>query len=494
MSAGGASSAAAGATPAGGSSDGSAGAAQAGAADVNASSAAGTAGMGGTTSAAEAGSGGVGARAGGAGAASVAVEKEAESKLPGAGVTIVSYGGYLNGESFQQDGIVTHQGYQYVAFWNSARHVVLARRELPSGDWAALEFSDYTNTEGDAHNTISIGICPGDGTLHLAFDHHGSTLHYRKSMAGLLASPSSVTWATASFSAVSDHLLGTSPLTKVTYPRFVTEPDGKKMLFEARIGESGSGDELLWEYDSDSQAWASIGEFINGTGDSINAYPHGLSYTRGGTRLHVAWCWRETSNASTNHDLLYAYSDDHGRSWKNNAGSNIGKSGSSSMTRDSAGIKVWSIAQNRGLINQEHMAVDAQGRVHVLLSHLPDAQADDSNFDDARSKSQYFHYFRDTSGSWSRTAMTFPAQAAFRGKLAIAASGNLYAVLPDMRIAAASAAQGFKSWSLLSNSDAGKYFSDPLIDMARLANEDELSIFYPRKNASDIFVLDYRIH
>ena len=450
--------------------------------------------MGGTPSASEGGSGGSAGLAGSAGAVGVALEKEAETKLPGAGVTIISYGGYLNGESFQQEGIVTYQRYQYAAFWNSDRHVVLARRMLPSGNWAALEFSDYTNTEGDAHNTISIGICPGDGTLHLAFDHHGSTLHYRKSQAGLLASSSSAAWATASFSAVTDRLLGTSALTKVTYPRFVTEPDGKKLLFEARIGESGSGDERLWEYDSDSHGWASIGEFINGTGNSINAYPHGLSYTRGGARLHVSWCWRETSNAATNHDLLYAYSDDHGRTWKNNAGANIGKSGTTSITRDSAGIKVWSIGQNRGLINQEHMAVDATGRVHVLLSHLPDAQADDSNFDNARTKSQYFHYWRDSAGSWSQSALTFPAQAAFRGKLAIAASGNLYAVLPDMRIAAASAAQGFKSWSMLSNSDAGKYFSDPLIDTARLANEDELSIFYPRKNASDIFVLDYRIH
>ncbi len=89
--------------------------------------------------------------------------------------------------------------------------------------------------------------------------------------------------------------------------------------------------------------------------------------------------------------------------------------------------------------------------------------------------------------------MSLPAQAAFRGKLALSASGNLYAVLPDMRIAAASLAQGFKAWTLLASSDAGKYFSDPLIDTALLATEDTLSIFYPRKSSSEIYVLDYRI-
>lgn len=478
---------------AGGSAPAAAGASDGGAGTTGVAGASNSGGSAGLPNASSGGAGGTSAVGGSAGVSSVGATKEASNKLPGAGMTIVSYGGYLNGESFQQDGVVTHEGYQYVGFWNSARHVVLARRELPSGTWTALEFADYTNTEGDAHNTISIGVSPGDGTLHLAFDHHGSTLHYRKSTTGLLASPSAVPWATASFSAVSDHLLGTSALTKVTYPRFITEPGGKKMLFEARIGESGSGDELLWEYDSESHAWTSIGEFINGTGNSINAYPHGVSYTRGGTRLHVSWCWRENSNAATNHDLLYAYSDDHGRTWKNNAGTTVATSGTSSITRDSASIKVWTIPQNRGLINQEHMAVDPSGRVHVLLSHLPDAQADDSNFDSARGKSQYFHYFRETAGTWSRNAMTFPAQAAFRGKLAVAASGNLYAVLPDMRIAAASAAQGFKPWVLLSSSDAGTYFSDPLIDTARLAGEDKLSIFYPRKNSSDIYVLDYQI-
>jgi len=32
-----------------------------------------------------------------------------------------------------------------------------------------------------------------------------------------------------------------------------------------------------------------------------------------------------------------------------------------------------------------------------------------------------------------------------------------------------------------------------LIDTARLESEDTLSIFYPRKSSSDIYVLDYQI-
>ena len=428
-----------------------------------------------------------------AGVSPTSISKDAEVLLTTAGLTVVSYGGYLNGESFQQDGIVSYGGYQYAAFWNTSRHVVLGRRILPTGAWSTLELADYTNSADDAHNTISLSVCAGDGTLHLSFDHHGSDLHYRKSVAGLVTYPDTATWAASSFSAVTSALVGSAKMTLVTYPRFVTEPDGNKMLFEARIGSSGSGDEYLWEYDGATHAWASLGMFVNGTLDSINAYPHGLSYTKGGTRLHMSWCWRETPDASTNHDLYYVYSDDHGRTWKNNAGTAVATSGSSYVTKSSSGIKVWTIDQNRGLINQEHMTVDSAGRVHVLLSHMPDAQADDATFDSARTKSQFFDYWRSTSGTWTRVAMGLPSIASFRGKIAIASSNNIYAVLPDLRIAAATAASNFATWTVLDSIDAGRFFSDPLIDTTRLITEDKLTVFYPQKSSANIYVLDYSI-
>ena len=421
------------------------------------------------------------------------ITKDSEVLLTNAGLAIVSYGGFLNGESFQQDGIVSYKGYQYAAFWNSSRHVVMARRALPSGAWSTFEFTDYSLSADDAHNTISIGICPGDGTLHLSFDHHSNNLHYRKSVAGIVTNPATATWAASSFSAVTSNLVGSTTVTLVTYPRFVTEPDGNKMLFEARIGTSGSGDEYLWEYDGATHAWTSLGMYVYGTGDSINAYPHGLSYTRGGARLHMSWCWRETPDASTNHDLLYIYSDDHGRTWKNNSGATVASTGTSFVSKNSSGIKAWTINQNRGLINQEHMAIDATGRIHVLLSHMPDAQADDADFTSARGKSQFFDYWRNASGTWTRVGMGLPVVASFRGKLAISSSNNVYAVLPDLRIAAASVASSFASWTVLDSTDSGRFFSDPLIDMARLATEDKLTVFYPQKNSSNITVLDYAL-
>ncbi|HET9933720.1 MAG TPA: BNR repeat-containing protein, partial [Polyangiaceae bacterium] len=434
------------------------------------------------------------AGAGGAGDpdAPASITKEGEGVLTSSGLTIVSYGGYLNGESFQQEGIVTYKGYQYTAFWNANRNVVMARRALPSGAWEKFDFTDYKNAEDDAHNTISLGVCPGDGTLHLSFDHHGSDLHYRRSMPGFLDSPNASTWNASSFTSVAKALVGTTTVAQVTYPRFVPEPGGKKMLFEARIGSSGSGDQYLWEYDSTTHAWTSLGKYIDGIANNINAYPHGVSYTRNGTRLHVSWCWRETPDANTNHDLVYVYSDDNGRTWNGTDGTAIGTSGSKAITLAS-GVPAVRIAQNRGLINQEHMAVDSQGRVHVLLSHMPSSQPDDSNFERSRTKSEFFDYWRDTDGVWHTVALGYSVVANFRGKLAISSSNNVYAILPDLRIAGATSKSNFQTFALLDKSEAGRFFSDPLIDSSRLLSEDKLTIVYPQKSSPNIYALDYAL-
>ena len=108
---------------------------------------------------------------------------------------------------------------------------------------------------------------------------------------------------------------------------------------------------------------------------------------------------------------------------------------------------------------------------------MPDAQTDDATFDNARTKSQFFHYVQDTSGTWSRNPMGFPMMANFRGKLATVASGNIYAILPDLRIAAAPATN-FANWTLLTSTDNGRFFSDPLIDASRLLTEDVLTVIY----------------
>src|SRR5690606_36591781 len=139
----------------------------------------------------------------------------------------------------------------------------------------------------------------------------------------------------------------------------------------------------------------------------------------------------------------------------------------------------WDIATQRGLINQEHMAVDAAGRVHVLLSHMPDSEPDRADFTQARDASEYFVYTRVAPGEWQVQRLDEPSIQNFRGKLAITRSDNVYAVLPDLRIVAASPVDAFASWSTLYPGESGRFFSDPLIDPVAVRALGTLTVYYP---------------
>jgi len=79
----------------------------------------------------------------------------------------------LNGESYQQDPLVTFNGYQYAAFWSpdianvSVRHAHVARRLLPDGDWQGFEFMDYNQTEDDGHDTYASISLSSSNLTHL---------------------------------------------------------------------------------------------------------------------------------------------------------------------------------------------------------------------------------------------------------------------------------------------------------------------------------------
>ncbi len=138
------------------------------------------------------------------------------------------------------------------------------------------------------------------------------------------------------------------------------------------------------------------------------------------------------------------------------------------------------------------MAVDATGRVHVLLSHLPDAQAY-SNFDNARTKSQYFHYFREAAGTWSRSAMTFRRNSVPRKTGDRRERQRVRGVAGHARGCCLGCTRLQTVGAALETTTPASTSRIRLIDTARLASEDKLSIFYPRKNSSDIYVLDYQI-
>lgn len=135
------------------------------------------------------------------------VKKVADTVIEPKALTIEgSFGNAINGKSFQQDAVATFNEYQYVGYYNSNRHVCIARRALPNGAWEKIELNDYDFKSNDAHNTISIGICPKDGIIHLAFDHHNDPLRYRVSEKFVATNPGEIEWKSSLFGSVSSEL------------------------------------------------------------------------------------------------------------------------------------------------------------------------------------------------------------------------------------------------------------------------------------------------
>lgn len=428
----------------------------------------------------------------------------------------------VHGVTFQQDGVTTYKGWQYAAYYqgnlaNGSGKVAVARRPLPGGAWQTLVLDDYLFTTVDSHNAVVLGICAGDGSIHLSFDHHVNDLNYRVSVAGAADDPERVAWSPALFGPVLDRLSGPAVMSQVTYPRFIPTPAGK-LLFTYRSGSSGGGDEVLHEYDGATRAWSPVGQYTSrsgsysgsfGSGSDRNGYFDNTLFDRNG-RLHATWCWRETPNAGSNHDLLYAYSDDAGRTWQNQNAAIVAVTGSSFISVNSPGIVAWPIPQSRNYINNSAMTVDPAGRVHVVAWHLP-ASAPDMAFTTALSSpSRYIHYWRGTDGVWRKNETTLTGT---RAKLHADDDGRIFLAYGDatkLRIAAADPAAdpeadpagSWAAWSPLELSGAlpaGKADAVNLItDSARWESDRILSVYAQETNPSGtaptpLHVLDYHL-
>ncbi len=418
----------------------------------------------------------------------VVVHRIGVSMVDTAALTIDgAYGQAINGKAFQQDALVSHRGWQYLAYYDAARRVCLARRKLPDGTWQILRFTDYDFTSNDAHNTISLGISARDGTIHLAFDHHGDPLHYRVSRRSVASDPEGVEWVPSLFGPVTSELEQGRPV-RITYPRFVPTPDGS-LQFSYRQGGSGDGDRMLVDYDPERGVWTGTrmidsreGSYEDeaGVSDSRCSYPNGYDYGPRG-RLHATLVWRESSEGA-NHDLVYVFSDDGGRTWRNNRGEPL----AGPPRVDSPGITVVEIGRGLGLMNTHGQAVDSKGRIHAVMWHSTEASLSAAGSAPGRERwgpaeaRRYHHYWRDLEGEWHHGEL--PGRSGGRPKLFFDARDNAVLIFgsergaaSDLMIAVATAATGWTDWRI-AHTEPGPFVNEMLGDRIRWAEEGVLSI------------------
>ncbi|KAK1454680.1 hypothetical protein CMEL01_03440 [Colletotrichum melonis] len=401
----------------------------------------------------------------------------------------------LNGNAFQQDAIISFRGWQYAVFYSSCSSsslnddtqreplfVCMNRRKLPNSEWQTIIFDDYHQTTDDGHNTVQMGICPGDGTIHLSYDHHCDTLKYRRSIKGIASDPELSRWTKDVFTLTLDYVPGiTKPHENfgyVTYPRFGVL--GNDMYFSIRNGKAGLGDDLLYIYRAATGLYEYAGKHLKGIQN--NPYVHGMDYRDG--KLHITWVYRGfvhydgwddpldtkhkqqagPNGADNNYNICYAYSDDGGYTWKNGHDKTIAllRDGGS-ITPDCPGLVAFNIPKGRGLTNQEAQAVDQDGQ-------------------------------------WTQHAIG-PVPSPRRGRLAISKTGDLFLILPDptnssLRILKSSKAKDYAE-SVEVWRGVG-FMGEPLVDSKRLEEEDVLSIFAIAVSATSskdrqVVVLDFQI-
>lgn len=287
----------------------------------------------------------------------------------------------------QQNTIAVFEKYVFVVFYNSDRYLSLARNSnYGIGTWKIITFDHrYEKRNGiyDNHNTPNVAISPIDKSVHLSFDMHARDLRYKISSANTAIVPD-IEFTASRFSATRSFLKFGETQSKVTYPRFVVGKDSTLILFWRGDGGSGNANTYLSHYKGDG-IWSSRFQFIDGKTGELNGDNNRCAYFNDiivddNARLYASWTWRETSDGTTNHDLMFAYSDDNGVTWINNAGDNVGNK----INLNTTGIKVFDIPLNSGLINANGSDVDGEGNFHVIM----------------RKSGKYIHYYR-VGTTWS---------------------------------------------------------------------------------------------
>lgn len=350
---------------------------------------------------------------------------EAEVKRPNVGASQVVFlddqtWTPFNWASFDQDKIVSWGDYQYTVYWAADRVLTVARRSLQRNTVQRVRLEDHVLAGGrpegqryDGHRNTVLGISPGDGRLHLSWDHHNDDLNYTRSRPGWLTEPPEQISA-ADFEP-RQPIAADAPQ-RVTYPRFFNAPD-ETLYFFYRSGGSGAGNIALFQYDAQRARWDIISTRLFGqegrypawnNSTSRNAYMHDLLFDTSG-RLHITWVYREAGQSwASNHDLHYAYSDDRGRSWKNNAGDLIADTRQGQrIVLDSPGIVVREIPVFSWLMNQCSMTLDSNNQPHVATYHMADTFRPEKLQHnpplDEQHRLNYYHYWRDAQGTWHRS-------------------------------------------------------------------------------------------
>lgn len=270
----------------------------------------------------------------------------------------------INAVSFRTNAITTAGNHQFVSYYDRDGRVLVARRELGgSGTWSILRTAFTAVNVNDSHDSISIGV-DGDGVMHMSWGVHNNAVRYARTTGAVTNNNAMAFGAMTTTAGVE---------TSVTYPEFFNAPDGD-LLYMYRTGSSGAGDTRLNRWDTATDRWSVVNApMIVGNEDGAGGLPDVNAYTNGivrdsRNRLHLTWTFRTDPGFQSNHDILYARSDDEGATWRRFDGSPYPR-----PFGEVSGDVVVDIPEQNSLINQTHMTVDRNDQPIVASWWAPRA-------------------------------------------------------------------------------------------------------------------------
>ena len=235
------------------------------------------------------------------------VTKLGDSVVDAKALTIEGgFGQCINGMSFQQDAVVTHEGYQYVAYYDAERRVCLARRNLPDGDWRGhpvrgLRLQEQRRPQHDLHGHLPArrdhppGLRPSRPSASLPrFPEGRGRQSGRPWLGGFAVRP--VALGTGEGQADRGHL---SPFLADSRRRpAILLPAGQVRQRRPDARRLRARDRARWIDTRQIDSRAGVFQDHLGKSGCRCSYPNGYDYGPGG-ELHVTWVWRESSQGPT---------------------------------------------------------------------------------------------------------------------------------------------------------------------------------------------------
>jgi len=262
----------------------------------------------------------------------------------------------VNTVIFRAHAILTKNNIQYSAFYVDQETLRLIKRDLGTQEVHTFDIKGEYNLY-DAHNSISLGIDHLD-YLHISYDHHATSLQYRRSN------------SSQSISDWSENMPMSGKFEeKVTYPTFITPTSLSPLMLLYRDGTHNNGTARLKIYSEKSQTWSDLSTpILTGMEQkpwTSNAYWNSPCLDDEGC-LHLSYVWRTgvigTDERVNNINIGYAWSPDLGNSWFT-----INSQPYIPPITPSISETIWPTGAGSNLINQCSMALDSHRHPHIVF-------------------------------------------------------------------------------------------------------------------------------